>query len=169
MNKAVIFDLDQTLVDSRISSNKRKARDWQLVYSLIPKFKLYEGFNDVFQYIRDNNIQVAIVTTSPSVYAQKVLNHFKIPNHQLVDYFKAKPIKPHPAPMLMAAELLRIHPSNIISFGDRKIDIESSNAAGIKSVACIWDSDEIQEMALAKPSFTINKPIDIISILKNNS
>lgn len=165
MKKAVIFDLDQTLVDSRISGVLRKSRDWQSVYSLIPKFKLYDGFLDVFKYIRENNIQVAIVTTSPGVYAQKVLNQFNIPYHHLVDYFKAKPIKPHPAPMLMAAELLKIHPSDIISFGDRKIDIESSNAAGIQSVACTWDSDEISEMVGVKPTYTINKPIDIISLI----
>jgi phosphoglycolate phosphatase len=165
VKKAVIFDLDQTLVDSRISSNHRKSRDWQTVYSLIPKFKIYDGFFDVFKYFRENNIQVAIVTTSPAVYAQKVLNYFKIPNHQLVDYFKVKPIKPHPAPMLMAADLLRTHPSDIISFGDRKIDIESSNSAGIQSVACVWDSDEIKEMASANPTYTINNPIDIISLI----
>ena len=165
MSNGVIFDLDQTLVDSRISSNHRRVRDWKSVYSLIPKFKLYVGLHDVFEYIRENNIQVAIVTTSPGVYAQKVLNHFNIPYNHLVDYFKAKPIKPHPAPMIIASELLKMDKSNIISFGDRKIDIESSNAAGITSVACLWDSDEIELFASAKPTYTIQKPIEIISLI----
>jgi phosphoglycolate phosphatase-like HAD superfamily hydrolase len=166
MKKAVIFDFDQTLVDSKISGEMRKSRDWQSVYKLIPKFRVYDGFIDVFNHLKENNIQVAIVTTSPGVYAQKVLNHFNIPYHHLVDFFKVKPIKPHPAPMLMAAEMLKTSTSNIISFGDRKIDIISSNLAGIESVACLWDSNENHEINLANPTYTINKPIDIIPLIK---
>ena len=35
----VIFDLDQTLIDSSIAETERKRRNWKGVYELIPKFK----------------------------------------------------------------------------------------------------------------------------------
>lgn len=49
-----------------------------------------------------------------------------------------KPIKPHPAQMLKALDLMGVSAKDAISFGDRVIDIEASNAAGIESVACFW-------------------------------
>ena len=36
MKKAVIFDLDLTLVDSSLSESARRIRDWKTVYTLIP-------------------------------------------------------------------------------------------------------------------------------------
>ena len=54
MKKGIIFDLDQTLVDSNIAKSYRSARDWNIVYSLISKFVLYEAYDKVFEFIRDN-------------------------------------------------------------------------------------------------------------------
>ena len=67
--------------------------------------------------------------------------------------------------MLMAAELLKTNTSNIISFGDRKIDIISSNLAGIESVACLWDSDEEEEIKTTNPTFLIYKPTEIVALI----
>lgn len=60
--KNVIFDLDMTLVDSSIAESARKQRNWPLVYSMIPSFTLYSGMGEVFDFIRNNNIRVAIVS-----------------------------------------------------------------------------------------------------------
>jgi phosphoglycolate phosphatase-like HAD superfamily hydrolase len=138
----LIFDLDQTLVNSRILKPLRQKRDWQSVYSLIPQCTLYPGISEVFDYIRINKIPVCIVSTAPRPYIERMIRHFNIPCNAIVGYYDAKPIKPHPAPMLKALELLGADASEAISFGDRQIDIESSNRAGIRSVACLWDSDE---------------------------
>lgn len=55
MKKGIIFDLDQTLVDSNVAKPYRSAHNWSIVYSLIPKFILYEAYDKVFEFIRDNN------------------------------------------------------------------------------------------------------------------
>lgn len=49
-----------------------------------------------------------------------------------MSYHDAKPIKPHPAPMLKALELMEVSAKQAISFGDRVIDIQASNDAGIE-------------------------------------
>lgn len=41
--------------------------------------------------------------------------------------------------MLKALEFMQIPASKAISFGDRVIDIQASNAAGIESVACFGE------------------------------
>ena len=62
--KSIIFDLDLTLVDSTIAESARKAKDWQLVYSLIPQFSIYDGLENVFDIIRKHDIKVCIVSLS---------------------------------------------------------------------------------------------------------
>lgn len=162
----IIFDLDLTLVDTTIVEQARHERNWPLAYSLIPQCVLYDGIEHVFEIIRKFKINTAIVSTSPRPYVEKVVQHFNIPVGNIVAYHDAKPIKPHPAPMLKALELLGCSAKNAISFGDRVIDIQASNAAGIESVACFWGTKE--KSALLKSDYThaIIKPDEIITLIR---
>ena len=118
----IIFDLDLTLVDTTVVEQARHERNWALAYSLIPQCVLYDGIEHVFEIIRKFKINTAIVSTSPRLYVEKVIQHFNIPVENIVAYHDAKPIKPHPAPMLKALELMGVSAKDTISFGDRVID-----------------------------------------------
>lgn len=164
--KGIIFDLDLTLVDSTIAEEARSRRDWQRVYSLIPQFRLYPGIENVFEYIRTNRdkVAVAIVSTAPSSYVGRVVNHFSIPVDTIVGYHDAQR-KPSPAGMIMAMQRMGVNPSETVSFGDRAIDIQASNAAGIKSVACLWGGKENALLLNSRPDRVISAPVDIIDCL----
>lgn len=164
--RSVIFDLDLTLVDSTIAEQGRKDRQWDYVYTLIPQFTLYEGMLPVFEIIRKNSIKTAIVSTSPRPYLERVIQHFNIPCSVIVGYHDAKPIKPHPASMLKALELLGCDAPSAISFGDRAIDIQASNAAGIESVACFWGTKEKAELLRSGYSHAIIKPSEILTLIR---
>jgi phosphoglycolate phosphatase-like HAD superfamily hydrolase len=163
--KSIIFDLDLTLVDSSIAEDARRTRNWSLVYSLIPSFKIYDGLEKVFEYIKSNKIKVCIVSTAPKPYVEKVVRHFNIPCNYIVGFHDAKPIKPHPAPMIKALEFMNETAFNTISFGDRVIDIKASNAAGIESVACFWGSKEKQQLTTSRYKYAIENPCDIINYI----
>lgn len=164
--KSIIFDLDLTLVDSSIAESARKARDWQLVYSLIPRFSVYEGLENVFDIIRKHTIKVCIVSTAPRIYVEKVVDYFHIPYHYIIGFHDAKPIKPNPAPMLKAVELMNEATNNVISFGDRVIDIQASNSANIESVACFWGTKEKKELILSKYRHAIINPNEILTLIR---
>ena len=164
--RKIIFDLDLTLVDTTIVEQARHDRNWQLAYSLIPKCKLYEGMEEVLAIIRNNNIDTCIVSTSPRTYVEKVVDYFNLPIQHIVAYHDAKPIKPHPAPMLKALELLGCSAAEAISFGDRVIDIQASNAAGIESVACFWGTKERGELLHSGYTHAIIKPEEILTLIR---
>lgn len=168
MKKAVIFDLDLTLVDSTSSEPARHIRDWKTVYSLIPQYRLYDGLNEVFSYIRNNYIKVAIVSTAPSIYVQRVVNQFNIPTDFIVGYHDAKPIKPNPVPMIKALNLLDIRPADTISFGDRAIDILAAKRAQIESIACLWGTKEKSTLLDSPYDALIDEPREIITLLSRN-
>ncbi|MGM9508786.1 HAD family hydrolase [Larkinella sp. GY13] len=163
---SLIFDLDQTLVDSSSAEASRQSRNWPQTYTLIPNFIIYDGLADLFQYIRDQGIKVCIVTTSPSIYCQKVLDHWKIPYDSMVCYHDVKYRKPHPESFIKALEKLNAHPKDVLSLGDREIDIQASKAANIKSIGCLWGSAERDSITAAQPDHLAELPSEALEIIR---
>lgn len=164
--RKVIFDLDLTLVDTTVVEQARHDRNWQLAYSLIPQCTMYEGISEVLDVFRKFKIGCCIVSTSPRTYVENVVKHFNIPVQNIIGYHDAKPIKPHPASMLKALELLNCTAEEAISFGDRAIDIQASNAAGIESVACFWGTKEKRDLLHSGYRHAIIKPSEILTLIR---
>ena len=164
--KSIIFDLDLTLVDSTLAEQARCERNWLKAYSLIPQFKVYEGLAPIFEIIRKHNIKASIVSTSPRAYVEKVIAHFQLPIQWVVGYHDAKPPKPSAAPMLRALEMMGEQAADVISFGDRVIDIQASNAANIESVACFWGTKERTELVRSAYRHAIVEPREIITLIR---
>lgn len=162
--KSIIFDLDLTLIDSTIAENARKRREWQVVYSLIPRFSLYPGMKSVFEYVRSNGIKVTIVSTAHTAYVQRVVSFFNIPVDTIVGYHDAAR-KPSPAGMIVAMQRLGAAPSETIGFGDRVIDIIASKGASITSVVCYWGTKESGSLDLSRPDHKLYNPSQIFSII----
>ena len=117
----VIFDLDLTLIDTTCLEGYRHSRNWPEAYKHIPETSMYPGISDVLDIIRNHNIKMAIVSTSPRPYVEKLVEFYNIPAQAIVSYHDAKPIKPHPAQMLKALELLGVNADkyNTPRFSDR--------------------------------------------------
>lgn len=164
--KNIIFDLDLTLVDTTCLENARHARNWGEAYRLIPQTNLYDGIGSVLDIIKKNNINTTIVSSSPRSYVEKIVNYYDIPAKWIVSYHDAKPIKPHPAQMLMALQLMQVSAKDTISFGDRAIDIAASNAAGIESVACLWGTKERCALLSSSYNHIIIKPQEILTLIR---
>ena len=164
--KSIIFDLDLTLVDTTLAEQARSERNWPKAYSLIPQFTVYEGLTPIFDLIRRHDIKAAIVSTSPRAYVEKVVAHFHLPIRWIVGYHDAKPHKPNAAPMLRALEMMNELAINTISFGDRVIDIQASNAANIESVACFWGTKEWTELIRSDYCHAIIEPREIITLIR---
>lgn len=164
--KSIIFDLDLTLVDSTLAEQARDERNWKKAYSLIPQFTVYDGLQPVFELIRQHHIKASIVSTSPRTYIENVVNHFQLPVQWIVGYHDAKPHKPDAAPMLRALEFMGEKSSNVVSFGDRVIDIQASNAAHIESIACFWGTKERAELYRSDYRHAIVEPREIITLIR---
>lgn len=164
--RSIIFDLDLTLIDTTCLENLRHERKWSEVYNRIPETTMYEGMREVLDIISKHNILCSIVSTSPRPYVEKIISFYDLPIKHIVAYHDAKPIKPHPAPMLKALELMRLTPNQVISFGDRVIDIEASNAAGIESVACFWGTKEKGNLIHSNYSHAIIRPEEILTLVR---
>lgn len=162
----LIFDLDQTLIDSSIAENNRNNRNWSAVYPQISSFTVYDGIHEALEYAETQQIPMVIVTSSPSVYCNRVLEpHFKSKFIHTVCYHDTARRKPFPDPIQKAMGYLD-NSKPILSFGDRDIDITASNEAGVISIACNWGAADRESLLAANPKHIINNPLEIIEIIK---
>lgn len=164
----VIFDLDQTLIDTSIANAHRKNRQWQTVYGLIPKFTLYPGIVESLDWLKENKVPSCIVTSSISNYCDRILQHWKIPIIHKVCYHDTIKKKPNPEPIQKALEIIKTAPHKTLSLGDRDIDIIASNSANVISVACLWGADNPQSLIKTNPQIILSYPDEMIALFEGN-
>ena len=151
MPMLVIFDLDQTLIDSQHIEHLRKSRNWSAIYKKIPTITAYNRIDDVLSIVESKGIKLGLVTSSPSSYAQRVVRHFGWSFDVMVCYHDTSQHKPHPEPFLEAANRLKIPAQNCWAIGDNPNDIIGARRAGMYAVAALWGSCDKESLKDTKP------------------
>lgn len=158
----VIFDLDQTLVDTRKLKPFRDKRLWREIRSQLHLTALYPDVIGLVSLLSKHDVPMAVVTNSPSMYARSVLEYHSLPIKTLVAYHDTRNHKPHPEPMIKAVQLMGCSLSQVISLGDDPKDIQSSKNAGIIACAAFWDCDDHNALKEASPTHSFNTPNDFL-------
>ncbi len=134
----LLLDLDQTLVLTSALEHLRRKRAWQVVYRSFSKTVLPPGTS---QFIEKASrlAHLGIVTTAPRAYAEKLLRHHQLELTVVIAYHDVTRRKPHPEPILKAAERLQVLPNQCIHVGDLVDDIVAAVRAGAVPVGLSWD------------------------------
>jgi HAD superfamily hydrolase (TIGR01549 family) len=162
---AVLFDLDQTLIDSSSAEKHRKARSWSHVYKLIPQMKPYIGINDLLALLNRNKVACCIITSAPSAYCDRVIRHWGWKISTTVCFHDTAHHKPHPDPIMLALTRLRVGPESALSIGDDAKDIMASKAARVKSVGAIWGCQNRIALVDSRPDFLCETVKDLHGLL----
>ncbi|REL26594.1 phosphoglycolate phosphatase [Thalassotalea euphylliae] len=101
---------------------------------------LYPGIETLIEALDANQIPWGIVTNKPIGLTSLLLPHFPLLDSagSVLGGDSLAQRKPHPAPLLKAAEEIGIAPEHCIYVGDAPRDIEASNAAGMYSIIANW-------------------------------
>jgi len=151
MMKAIIFDLDQTLVDSQRIEYLRRSRQWSKVYRSIPEIKVYGGIDNILSILRDIKIKLSIASAGPSSYIQRLVRHFGWSFDAIVCYPDTVQHKPNPEPLIKAANRLNIDVVDCWAVGDDPIDIIAARRADMYSVGALWGSLNKDALRKANP------------------
>jgi HAD superfamily hydrolase (TIGR01662 family) len=165
VKKGIIFDLDQTLIDSSKIEHLRKARKWPDVYENLPLTKVYDGIPEMLSELTAE-YKIAVVTSSPSSYCSRALKFHELPIKVMVCFHDTQLRKPHPEPILEAVRKLGLHPNEVVSVGDTPADIQASKSAKVTAVAAIWGASDLEGIRVAAPDYIVASVEELRSLLR---
>jgi phosphoglycolate phosphatase-like HAD superfamily hydrolase len=160
-----IFDLDQTLINSKKAESLRSRRQWSDVYKIIPFLPPFEGINGLIKKMMDQKVPFAIVTSSPSSYCNRVLDYWGWKPDVIVCFHDTQKRKPYPDPYLKAINQLNVDNQEIFAVGDDPKDIIAAKRAQVYSIGVTWGIDNDIELIDSKPDFVFYKVNDLIDFI----
>jgi HAD superfamily hydrolase (TIGR01549 family) len=134
---AVLFDLDDTLIDTGPIRALRDIRDWRGCVASAGQTVVYAGIPELLAELQARGVRIGIVTTSISFYAERMLRHHGLPYDTLVAYHDAPP-KPSPVCMRVAMQRLGVDAGACIGVGDSAKDAAALRGAGVVAYGAGW-------------------------------
>jgi HAD superfamily hydrolase (TIGR01509 family) len=74
--------------------------------------------------------------------------------------------KPHPAPLLLALERMKLTPSECVYVGDTPEDLAMAKAVGMRAIAVMGPVPVEKRLRAAKPEFLLEKLTDLPQLLR---
>lgn len=130
--------------------------------------KLFPGVKELINYLKKQNIQIAVVTNKVSEFAIPILEQVNLIDQ--IDCLATSDmvICPKPAPdlVLFAIDKLQVNPKKCIFIGDAEQDILAGKAAGVKTIAALFGYVGNVQNALKWPAdYFVEKPTDLLSLI----
>lgn len=150
----------------RFKQMETAAHDYSRAYTAEHGVPIKQGFLELSDYLRQQNIKTAAVTSSTCLEAQHNFHGAGIEDRfdLIIGGDSVTAGKPSPEPYQKAAEALGFHPSECIAVEDSANGIRSAHAAGIKC-AYIKDIADIAEEAKALASYEAKTLDELIKII----
>ncbi len=101
---------------------------------------LFDGVADMLDALDADGARWGIVTNKPEYLARLILpqQHWQDRCAVLVGGDSLPQRKPHPLPLLHAAQLMGVSAPHCVYVGDDERDIIAARAAGMRSIAALW-------------------------------
>lgn len=130
--------------------------------------KEFPGISNLIQQFDAKGIKWGVVTNRKLAFIPQILQQFELHDgaHCIVGSDSTPHRKPHPAPLLYAAQQVAATPENCFYVGDYPTDIEAGKAAGMKTIAVSWGyHNGIETLEKEQPDHLVNKAEEIASII----
>lgn len=132
--QAILFDLDQTLIDSSQLEPMRKNCNWDYVMSNLHLVKPIKGVDQYLKNIKIIGLKSGLVSSSPKNYVLAVCKKFNWDFDVVVAYQDTKNHKPNPYPLSKAASLLDVKADLCVYVGDDDKDQLAAKNARMKFI-----------------------------------
>jgi HAD superfamily hydrolase (TIGR01549 family) len=169
--KAVIFDLDDTLLDSSSLRGARDRQEWRAVLSALDSVEPFEIAEEEVEVtmlpaeVRSRGMAVGLLTHSPENYAEALLKRHAIKVEAMVTGSDRFPNKPDPGGLLAVASGLGVEPGGCAYVGDAVGDFGAAAAAGMVSIGVSWSGLAPDSWRHGWPDIAVNRPARLLEYL----
>ena len=100
--------------------------------------RLFPGMAELLRELVRRKIMWGIVTNKSSRFTPRIVEALKIAPACIVCGDSTPHLKPHPAPLFLAADQLKLAPPKCFYLGDDLRDVQAARAAGMRPIAVEW-------------------------------
>lgn len=127
---------------------------------------LFEGMEEVLNTLEKNNQLWGIVTNKPEWLTTPLLEQLNLAQRSSVvicgDTLEFK--KPHPLPLIFAAETIGVKCENCIYIGDDKRDIDAGNSANMVTLSAAYGYIEAgTNLSEWRANGNLDQPLDLLN------
>jgi len=97
--------------------------------------RLFDGMSALIDQLVARHIAWGIVTNKATRFTSRLVDELGVTPACVVCGDSTPHLKPHPAPLLLAADQLKLSPGDCVYVGDDLRDIQAARAAGMRCVA----------------------------------
>ncbi|MCI0397644.1 MAG: HAD family hydrolase [Chloroflexi bacterium] len=161
-----ISGLDALGLDARLVHVTDRLRRRRGMYPA-PEFQLIPGVEEMLLALQER-YKLGIVTTRSRYHIDKFLERFPSlavafqASCGLQDTFR---LKPHPAPVLLAAERLKVPVGHCLMVGDTTVDVKAARRAGAWAAAVLCGFGERRELEQAGAHVILDSTADLVKLL----
>jgi phosphoglycolate phosphatase len=161
-----ITGLDALGLDERMMGLTDRLRRRRGVYPAY-EFHLVEGVEKLIESLK-SRYQIALVTSRSRYH----IDHFLAQFPNIAPAFAVtcglqdtRRLKPHPAPLRLAAERLKVPVANCVMVGDTAVDVRAARRAGAWSAAVLCGFGERRELEKAGAHVVLDSTADLQPLL----
>jgi 2-phosphoglycolate phosphatase len=129
--------------------------------------RLFPGIEELLRELCARGIRWGIVTNKALRFTEPICLALKIRPDCLSCGDSTPHLKPHPAPLLHAAEQLKLAPRECIYLGDDLRDMTAARAAGMRPIAVEWGYHHPEQGGPGtwEAEAIIHRPLDLLQML----
>lgn len=154
--------------DAEFESLRDAFLDYYEAHSCV-ETRLFDGVEAVLQRLEECGIPWGIITNKHTRFTEPVVKGLGLDTRAavIVSGDTTAHAKPHPLPLLFAAETLGLPPERLIYVGDDARDIESARAAHYMSaIAAEYGYCQADEVDEWRADAVLNAPAELLNLLK---
>jgi phosphoglycolate phosphatase len=130
--------------------------------------EVYEGIPDLLKELKNRGFIVAIATSKPTVFAEIIVEHFKLKEHfDIVVGSNLDGTRTSKAEVIshVIDELNIDNLEDVIMIGDRKHDVIGAQKNNIDSIGVLYGYGDIEEFQSVGPTYIVNSVNELYKLL----
>jgi phosphoglycolate phosphatase/pyrophosphatase PpaX len=159
---AMVFDLDDTLLDTSALRTARSQGEWAEVKARLDQVQPFQtsgiGVESIPARLRATGLKVGMVTHAPRWYVEALLARFKIPVDAMITGSDGYPSKPDPTSLRQIVSELGVDAHESAYVGDEGKDVAAATAVGALSLGACWSRRSPGEWRRWWPDIAVAEP-----------
>ncbi len=129
--------------------------------------EVYPGIKEMLKELKMNGCILALATSKPQIFAEKILKHFKLDG--FFDYVSGSDLvggkQEKTDVMKEVLSNMKAEKDKTVMVGDRCFDIDSAKELGVKSIAVTYGYGTMEEIEKSGPDYVADTPMGVAEII----